>query len=104
VLIRAVERANENIVSASGDPRAWEESLLPERISPHALRRSFASWLVAEGEDPAYVMQQLGHSDPKMTLGLYARALTSKRRRACRALSGTGDALGAGDVPEEVAA
>ena len=41
----------------------------------------YASWLVAEGEDPAYVMQQLGHTDPKMTLGLYARALQSKRRR-----------------------
>ena len=37
--------------------------------------------LVAEGEDPAYVMQQLGHTDPKMTLGLYAKALKSKRRR-----------------------
>jgi hypothetical protein len=36
---------------------------------------------VAEGEDPAYVMQQLGHTDPKMTLGLYAKALKSKRRR-----------------------
>jgi Phage integrase family/Helix-turn-helix domain len=55
---------------------------LPEGLSPHALRRTFASWLVAEGEDAAYVMAQLGHTDPKMTLGLYARALTSKRRRA----------------------
>jgi hypothetical protein len=27
-------------------------------------------------------MQQLGYEDPKMTLGLYARALRSKRRRA----------------------
>lgn len=44
--------------------------------------------LVAEGEDPAYVMAQLGHTDPQMTLGPYARALTSKSRRAHRALSG----------------
>ena len=35
-------------------------------------------------------MAQLGHTDPKMTLGLYARALTSKSRRADRALSGAG--------------
>jgi integrase len=89
VLIRAIERANENIaVTAHGDLRDLEERLLPERLSPHALRRSFASWLVAEGEDPAYVMQQLGHTDPKVTLGLYARALTSKRRRAYRGLRG----------------
>jgi integrase len=75
VLVRAVERANERIVEHGRcEP-------LPDRLSPHALRRTFASWLVAEGEDPAYVMQQLGHTDPKMTLGLYAKALKSKRRR-----------------------
>ena len=33
-------------------------------------------------------MAQLGHTDPQTALGLYARALTSKRRRAHRALSG----------------
>jgi integrase len=81
VLLRAVERANENLATVSAEP-------LPTGLSPHALRRSFASWLVAEGEDPAYVMAQLGHTDPKMTLELYARALTSKSRRADRALPG----------------
>ncbi len=75
ILLRAVERANEGIAQEGGcEP-------LPEGLSPHALRRTFASWLVGEGEDPAYVMQQLGHTDPKMTLGLYAKALRSKRRR-----------------------
>lgn len=43
---------------------------LPEGLSPHALRRTYASWLVAEGEDAAYMMAQLGHTDPKMALGL----------------------------------
>jgi integrase-like protein len=75
VLLRAVERTNERIAEGGGcEP-------LPDGLSQHALRRSFASWLVAEGEDPAYVMQQLGHTDPAMTLGLYAKALQSKRRR-----------------------
>jgi integrase len=75
VLLRAVARANERIADDGGcEP-------LPDGLSPHALRRSFASWLVAEGEDAAYVMEQLGHVDPAMTLGLYARALQSKRRR-----------------------
>lgn len=74
VLLRAVERANSRIADDNGEP-------LPAELSPHDLRRTFASWLIAEGEDPAYVMQQLGHTDPKMTLGLYARALKSKRRR-----------------------
>jgi integrase len=53
----AVERANERIEKDGGcEP-------LPDGLSPHALRRTFASWLVAEGEDPAYVMGQLGHTD-----------------------------------------
>jgi hypothetical protein len=43
---------------------------------------------MAEGEDPAYVMAQLWHTDPKMTLGLYAKELRSKSRRADRALPG----------------
>lgn len=75
VLVRAVERANLRITDQGGC------ELLPVALSPHGLRRTFASWLVAEGEDPAYVMQQLGHTDATMTLGLYARALKSKRRR-----------------------
>lgn len=75
VLVRAVERANARIADEGGC------ELLPAGLSPHGLRRSFASWLVAEGEDPAYVMQQLGHTDATMTLSLYAQALKSKRRR-----------------------
>jgi integrase len=57
------------------------EVALPNSIAPHDLRRTFASWLIGEGQDVAYVMDQLGHTDPKMTLGLYAKALKSKRRR-----------------------
>jgi integrase len=74
VLLRATARANER---ARGESEQIHASL-----SPHALRRTYASWLVGEGEDIAYVMGQLGHTDPKMTLGLYAKALRSKRRRA----------------------
>ena len=49
-LVRAVERANAQIDADGGcEP-------LPAGLSPHGLRRTFASWLVAEGEDPAYVM------------------------------------------------
>ena len=79
VLLRAVERANRSLAETSAHQR------LPEGLSPHALRRTYASWLIAEGEDPAYVMQQLGHTDPKLTLSLYAKALRSKRRRTSSA-------------------
>ena len=103
VLLRAVERANECIAEHGGcDP-------LPEGLSPHALRRSFASWLIGEGEDPAYVMDQMGHTDPQMTLAIHAKALKSKSRRAHarRAASGTSgdlDALTAPATEDGVAA
>lgn len=49
---------------------------------PRPVRRSFASWLVAEGEDVPYVQAQMGHTDPAMTLGAYVRAVKSGRRSA----------------------
>ncbi len=33
--------------------------------------------LVALVKDPRYVMAQLGHADPTVTLGIYAQAMTS---------------------------
>ena len=48
---------------------------LPEGLTPHKLRHTFASVLLACGEDPASVMAQLGHSDPKFTLRIYTHLM-----------------------------
>jgi integrase len=48
---------------------------LPDGLTPHSLRRTFASLLVALGRDPAVVMRQMGHTSPVMTLGVYAAAM-----------------------------
>jgi integrase len=48
------------------------------RVTPHSLRRTFISLLLAAGADVPYVMAQAGHTDPKMTLGLYAKVIASK--------------------------
>lgn len=48
---------------------------LPPRLTPHGLRHSFASLLVALGENPNYVMGQLGHTDPAFTLRLYTHSM-----------------------------
>ena len=52
------------------------------------------------------MMQQLGHTSPSLTLGLYAKALRSKRRRPQAQRTklgsdgyGTGSAALAPDVP-----
>jgi integrase len=48
---------------------------LAPAITPHKLRRTFASILVAIGEDATYVMQQLGHTNPAFTLRVYSHMM-----------------------------
>lgn len=48
---------------------------LPRGVRPHKLRHTFASILVACGVDPASVMSQLGHTDPKFTLRIYTHLM-----------------------------
>jgi integrase len=66
----AVERANEGLRQAGREPIG--------AVTPHSLRRTFISLLLAAGADVPYVMAQAGHTDPKMTLGLYAKVIASK--------------------------
>jgi integrase len=49
---------------------------LPKGLTPHKLRHTFASVLVAYGEDPVSVMRQLGHTDPAFTLRTYAHMMS----------------------------
>jgi integrase len=68
VLAPAVERANEVLELAGEVP-------LPRGITPHKLRHTFASLLVALGEDPGSVMDQLGHTDAGFTLRVYRHGM-----------------------------
>jgi integrase len=58
--------------------------LLPEKVTPHTLRRTFASLALAAGRDPRWVMGQLGHTDARLTLGVYAQVM--QRQRVDKAL------------------
>ena len=51
------------------------QTALPEGVSAHKLRHTFASILYVRGEDPPYVMAQLGHTDAGFTLRVYAHAM-----------------------------
>jgi integrase len=62
---------------ANADLRAAGRESMPD-VTPHSLRRTFISLLLAAGADVPYVMAQAGHTDPKMTLGLYAQVIASK--------------------------
>jgi integrase len=67
VLAGAVKRANATL-SEQG------EAPLP-KLTPHSLRRTFASLLYALGETPPEVMAEMGHTDPALALSLYAKVM-----------------------------
>lgn len=53
--------------------------LLPDKVTPHTLRRTFASLALAAGRDPRWVMGQLGHTDARLTLNVYAQVMQRQR-------------------------
>jgi hypothetical protein len=63
-----VRRADELLADNDRPP-------VPAGLSAHKLRHTFTSLLAACGEDPAYIMGQLGHSDPKFTLRVYTHVM-----------------------------
>jgi integrase len=70
---REAQAARERASRAFG--RALRLAGLPRHFSPHSLRHSFASLLLQQGESPAYVQAQLGHSSIKLTCDLYGKWL-----------------------------
>lgn len=76
VLAKAIDKANEQMaVDENGEPREDFEPI-PATITPHALRRTCASILFAIGRTAPEVMAQLGHTDARLTLRVYARAMS----------------------------
>ena len=63
-------------VKLACDRRAEEDlAPLPEGLTPHSMRRTFASVLYALGEPPTVVMAEMRHTDPKLALIMYAKAM-----------------------------
>jgi integrase len=69
----AVKRANRELEKIGIDP-------IDEKLTPHSLRRFFASLRFAAGEDVIYVVEQGGWTDPAFAIRVYARA-TRRRQR-----------------------
>jgi integrase len=89
VVVKSVERASENLIGQGLNP-------LPEDITPHSLRRTFISLLLATGAEVPYVMRQVGHTDPKVTLSIYAQVMyrgEGERKRLKAVVEGTDWAL-----------
>ena len=95
----AIRRANEQLEQLGIEP-------ISNRVSPHSLRRTYASLRGALRDDPVYIAEQLGHEDPTFTFRIYQRAVKRRDRLTGNylaafdqaldwALTGTGEAPGA---------
>lgn len=63
---------------------ALKEAGLP-KIRFHDLRHTYASFLIAQGENLKYIQTQLGHSNPTITLNVYAHLMSAiNQEAACR--------------------
>jgi integrase len=67
----SIKRANVKLAELSIEP-------ISERVTPHSLRRTYASLRAALQDDMLYVSEQMGHKDVRFTLNVYSRAV--KRR------------------------
>jgi integrase len=79
IVATAIEQANLLLSKQEIEP-------MPTDLTPHSLRRTFASLLFALGETPPYVMAQMGHTTANLTLAIYARQMD--RRVASLSASG----------------
>lgn len=70
ILARAVERATANRTEAGAPP-------LPE-ITPHSLRRTWATFAAMIGRDPKWIAAQIGHVSPAFTFSVYQQVATRR--------------------------
>lgn len=60
---------------------------LPQELSLHSLRHTFASWSLGNGTDLTAVQQILGHSVPSTTLNIYSHAIAGSREKAVQGVA-----------------
>ena len=53
---------------------------LPElpQITPHSLRRTWATFAASIGRDPKWIAAQIGHADPQFTFSVYQQVATRR--------------------------
>ncbi len=76
--------------------RVLKHAELPGHFTPHCLRHTYASVLIAEGRSPAYVQAQLGHASISLTVDTYGKWLPKGDKAAVDSLDdacrrGSGD-------------
>lgn len=73
ILYPAIEKTNEALAADDRPP-------LPEGLTFHSLRRTYAALRAELGEHPAITAAQMGHRDPRMTLRIYTDVTETRPR------------------------
>lgn len=84
ILYGATEKANAELAAEDRPP-------LPDGITFHALRRTYAALRAELGEHPAITAAQMGHRDPRMTLRVYTDVIGVKPRTRLGGLLGNAE-------------
>jgi integrase len=69
--------------------RVWAPALAAaglRHVRIHSLRHTFASMLIAQGENPKYISSQLGHASIQITLDRYGHLFPDEKRTAATRL------------------
>ena len=83
--------------------RIWAPALRAAKlraVTMHSLRHSFASLLIAQGENPKYISAQMGHSSITITMDRYGHLFPNTKRTAAAKLEAQ---LDAAKVQDEIA-
>jgi integrase len=75
-----IKRANERLAKLGIEP-------ISERVSPHSLRRTYASLRAALRDDPIYIAEQIGHEDPGFTFRVYQKGQSAASGSPARTVS-----------------
>ncbi|MGN0164437.1 MAG: tyrosine-type recombinase/integrase [Candidatus Ornithomonoglobus sp.] len=64
----------------------------PEKMHPHALRRTFACSMIADGVDIKMVAELMGHKNIEVTHRYYTQYATERRKQVMREFDIVGEA------------
>ncbi len=80
------QRVIQPVVALANTLRAQrEDPPIRTHVTPHTFRRTYITYAIAAGFDIPYVQAQVGHSDPKVTLAVYAQVMRHPDRDQLRA-------------------
>jgi len=63
--------------------RVWEPAVKAaglRHVTQHSLRHTYASLLIAQGENPKYISEQMGHASITITMDTYGHLFPNQKR------------------------